>query len=250
MASLEGRVILITGAGSGLGQAEADIMSARGADIIVHDRDADGAARTAEMVRANGRAAHLFINDILDLDGFRAGVKEAEAALGPIDGLVNNAGISGERLAIEDIDEAKFDRMLDINIKGAFFATQAVVGGMKARKWGRIVNTSSIFGLAGNRNASHYAAAKAGLLGLIKSWARELGPWNITVNAIAPGTILTPMTDRPDNEPIRAARLPSIPLGRDGVPNDIAWPVAWLMSDEAAYITGQVLSPNGGLTIT
>ncbi|MEE8334348.1 MAG: SDR family NAD(P)-dependent oxidoreductase [Alphaproteobacteria bacterium] len=250
MASLEGRVVLVTGAGSGLGQAEADIMSARGADIIVHDRDAEGAEQTAEMVRANGRVAHLFINDILDLDGFRAGVKAAEAALGHIDGLVNNAGISGERLAIEDIDEAHFDRMLDINIKGAFFATQAVIGGMKERKWGRIVNTSSIFGLAGNRNASHYSAAKAGLLGLTKGWAREFGAWNITVNAIAPGTILTPMTDRPENLPIREARLPSIPLGRDGVPNDIAWPVAWLMSDEAAYITGQVLSPNGGLTIT
>lgn len=250
MASLEGRVVLITGAGSGLGQAEAEVMSARGADIVVHDVNADGAERTAAMVRANGRKAHVIINDIRDLDSLRDGVGAAVRALGPIDGLVNNAGVSGERLAFEQIDEARFDRMLDINIKGAFFATQAVIGGMKQRKWGRIVNTSSIFGLAGHENASHYAAAKAGLLGLTKSWAREFGAWNITVNAIAPGTILTPMTDRPENVAIRAERTKRIPLGRDGVPNDIAWPVAWLMSDEAAYLTGQVLSPNGGLTIT
>jgi len=250
MASLEGRVVMITGAGSGLGQAEADIMSSRGADIVVHDMNPDGVEATCALVRAHGRRAHPLVNDIRDLDGLRDGIRAAEATLGPIDGLVNNAGVSGQRLAFEEIDEATFDRMLDINIKGAFFATQAVIGGMKARKWGRIVNTSSIFGLAGHRNASHYSAAKAGLLGLTKSWAREFGAWNITVNAIAPGTILTPMTDRPENVAIREARLPTIPLGRDGVPNDIAWPVAWLMSDEASYVTGQVLSPNGGLTIT
>jgi len=250
MASLEGRIVMITGAGSGIGQATADIMSARGADIVVHDRNPDGVERTVEIVRANGRTAHPFVNDICDLDGLRDGIKAAESALGPIDGLVNNAGISGDRLDFLDIDEARFDLMFDINIKGTFFATQAVIGGMIARNWGRIINISSIYGMVGFRYASHYAAAKAGMLGLTKTWAREFGAWNITVNAIAPGTILTPMTDRPENAAIREARLPTIPLGRDGTPNDIAWPAAWLMSDEAAYITGQVLSPNGGLTIT
>jgi 3-oxoacyl-[acyl-carrier protein] reductase len=249
MTTLEGRVALITGAGGGLGGSHAELMSSRGADIIVHDVNRDAAEKTAEIVRANGQKALVIANDIRDTEALRTDIAAAEAEFGHIDILVNNAGVSGERLPMEDIDEDVFTRLFDIHVKGGFFAARAVVGGMKSRGYGRIVNTSSVFGMAGHTSASHYGGAKAALLGFTKSWAREFGPFNITVNAVAPGFVPTPMTTRPGQENILKERMKSIPLGRSGTPRDISFAVAWLASDEASYVTGQVISPNGGWTI-
>ena len=150
MASMEGRVALITGAGGGLGGAHAALMSARGADVIVHDVNRAAAEATAETVRKNGRNALVIENDIRDVAGLTEAIAGAEAELGHIDILVNNAGVSGERLPIEDIDEAVYERLFDIHVRGSFFATHAVIGGMKARRYGRIVNTSSVFAMTGN----------------------------------------------------------------------------------------------------
>lgn len=249
MTTLEGRVALITGAGGGLGGSHAELMSSRGADIIIHDQDRDAAEKTADAVRANGRTAHVIANDIRDTKALAADIAAAEAEFGHIDILVNNAGVSGDRLAMEDIDEEIFTRLFDIHVKGGFFAARCVVGGMKSRGYGRIVNTSSVFGMTGSANASHYAGAKAALLGFTKAWAREFGPFNITVNAVAPGFVPTPMTTRPGQENLLAERMKSIPLGRSGTPRDISFAVAWLASDEASYVTGQVISPNGGWAI-
>ena len=251
MASLAGRCALITGAGSGMGRSHALLMAERGADVIVHDANADGANETADGVRGLGRKAHVVVRDIRETAAWRDDIAAAEAALAPIDVLVNNAGVSGRGLAFEDINEPTFDTLMAVHVKGTFFTSQAVAEGMKARRRGRIVNISSTYGVAGAAQASHYAGAKAALLGFTKTWARELAPFGITVNAVAPGFILTPMTARVLETPGRLERRISvIPLGRHGEAMDVSYAVAWLASDEAAFVTGQVLSPNGGEYIT
>ncbi len=249
MASLEGKTALITGSGRGIGRSHAEVMSERGADIIVHDINAENARETAERVRANGRKAHVMENDICDLPAFRRLLGEAEDAMGGIDILINNAGISGERLPFEDIDEAKFTLIFETHVRGTFFAMQAVLPGMKQRRYGRVVNTASIYGLVGTDTASHYSGAKGAILALTKAWAKEFAPFNIKVNAVAPGFIETDMT-RAGREPeYLAARARTIPLQRNGTTMDIAYAAAWLASDEADYVTGQVISPNGGCVI-
>ncbi len=250
MATLfDGRVALITGSGGGMGRSHAVLMAERGADIIVHDIKEDGANETAEMVRKAGRTAHVMIADSRDLPDFKAKIAEAEKACGHIDILVNNAGVSGNKLPIEDVDEAAYDAMFDIGVKGAFFATQAVVPGMKARQWGRIVMISSIYAMGGSSFASHYAAAKGAMSGYTKAWARELAAWKITVNAVAPGFVLTGMTQASNTPEMIEARGKGMPLGRLTEPQDISYAVAWLASDEAEVVTGQVISPNSGETI-
>lgn len=244
--SLEGRVALITGAGSGIGRSHAVLMAERGADLIVNDVSGDGLEETVARVAGYGGRIETIIHDVSDVDGMRDRIRTAEAAMGKIDILVNNAGVSGQRLAFEDIDETTYDRMIDINIKGGFFAAQAVVPGMKARLYGKIINTSSMYALGGNDVACHYSAAKSALSGLTNSWARELAPWNIMVNAVAPGFVLTGMTSAGRDAAGIAAREERIPLGRMSGEFDIAYTVAFLASGEADFITGQVISPNGG----
>lgn len=252
MAGISGRTALVTGAANpgGMGRSHVLLLASRGADIIAADIDRTGAKATAAAARALGVKAHALAADIRDLPAFRSALAAAVAEVGPVDILVNNAGVGGERLGFEEIGETAFDRMFEVNVRGGFFVTQAVVPEMKARRWGRIVNISSQFGIAGSSNASHYAGAKAALLGFTKTWARELAPFGITVNAVAPGYIDTPMTARTVADPARlAARLTSIPAGRKGEPIDVSHAVAWLASDEAGFVTGQVISPNGGETI-
>lgn len=244
--SLEGKVALITGAGSGIGRAHAILMAERGADVIINDVTADGLQETAATAELSGGRIEMMLYDVSEVSGMVRRIQAAEQKFGRIDILVNNAGVSGQRLPFEDVDEAAYDRMVDINLKGAFFATQAVVPGMKERRYGKIINTSSMYALGGNDVAAHYSAAKSAISGLTNSLARELAAWNIMVNAVAPGFVLTGMTSAGRDAAAIAARTERIPLGRMANPVDIAQTVAFLASDEADFITGQIISPNGG----
>jgi 3-oxoacyl-[acyl-carrier protein] reductase len=188
----------------------------------------------------------LMLYDVSEVSGMTRRIQAAEQKFGKIDILVNNAGVSGQRLDFGNIDEETYDRMVDINLKGSFFAAQAVVPGMKDRRYGKIINTSSMYALGGNSVAAHYSAAKSAISGLTHSLARELAEWNIMVNAVAPGFVLTGMTSAGRDEAAIVARTERIPLGRMAEPMDIAQTVAFLASDEADFITGQVISPNGG----
>ena len=244
--SLEGRVALITGAGSGIGRSHAVLMAQRGADVILNDVNAEGLQETAALAGKSGNRIELLLHDVSEVQGMTRGIQVAEASLGRIDILVNNAGVSGQRLAFDDIDEATYDRMVDINLKGSFFAIQAVLPGMKDRRYGKIINTSSMYALGGNTVAAHYSAAKSALSRLTNSLARELAPWNIMVNAVAPGFVLTGMTSPGRDEAGLARRIEQVPLKRMAGEFDIAYTVAFLASEEADFITGQVISPNGG----
>lgn len=229
-----------------MGRSHALLMAERGADIIVHDIKYDGAAETAEMVRSKGRKAEVIVRDIRDVAAFQHDVQRAIETFSGLDILVNNTGVGGKRRSIEEIDEAIYDEMFDIHVKGAFFATQAVLPAMKTKNSGRIINISSIYAMGGNKNASHYAAAKAALSCFTKSWARELAPFNIKVNAVAPGFVLTDLTMASNPMDKIREREKTMPLGRFVEPLEISYAVAWLASGETEMITGQVISPNSG----
>ena len=243
----DGKVALITGSGRGMGLVDALLMAQRGASIVIQDIDADLAADATEKVRATGAKVHTIVCDIADVATTQAKIREAEAHFGRMDILVNNAGI-GLGGDLEDVTEADFDLSTAVHFKGSFFATQAVVPGMKARKCGAIVNISSIWGMTGYHSASIYCGAKAGLLGLTKAWAKELAPWNIRVNAVAPGCVLTEMTIHKGQQYIDD-RAKLIPLGRWAQPEEMCEAVVYLASDRASFVTGQCISPNGGDTI-
>ena len=243
--SLEGKRALITGVGGGMGQSHAVLMAERGADIVIHDIKADGAEETAEMVRSVGCDASVLVVDIRDVSAFTAAVCDA----GPVDILVNNAGVGGARRAIEDINEDVYNQMFEVHVRGTFFATQAVLPSMKKNKDGRIINISSIYAMGGSQLASHYAASKSAISGFTKSWARELAPWRIKVNAVAPGFIVTGMTEGSNPPEKIAEREKLMPLGEFCKPIDISYAVAWLASAETELISGQVISPNAGEVI-
>ncbi len=250
MAGFEGRTALVTGAGDGMGRSHALLLAERGANVIVQDINADGAAATAEKIVALGRKAQTIVCDISKPDEFRAGHDQAVRDLAPVDILVNNAGVSGRALLFEDVTEEIFDRMFSVHVKGSFFAAQTIMPGMRERGWGRVINISSTYGIAGAKNASHYSGAKAALLGFTKTWARELAPHGVTVNAVAPGFIKTNMTMSRRTDADLPPRIAPILIGRAGEPLDITYAVVWFASDEASFVTGQVLSPNGGEYIT
>ncbi len=247
---LDGRVALITGAGRGLGRSHALLMAERGADIIVNDINGDNAEATAELVRKRDRRATVIAADVTDVTGFAERIAAAEAEHGRIDILVNNAGIQGNALAIEDIDEATYDAMTGVKMKASFFAARAVVPGMKTRRHGKIVNISSSFAMGGSTSMSHYTGAAAGMLGFTKAWARELAPWKICVNAVAPSLVITDLTINSMGWDLIRAVESRIPLcGRTATPEEISYAVAWLASPEMDFMTGQVVAPNGGMPI-
>lgn len=246
--SLEGRVAWITGSGRGMGSAHAKLMAERGADIVVHDVLEDEAKETAEAIQAMGRNVLLSNADIRDAAAMRDLVKEAEAKLGPVDILVNNAGI-GEHAEIEEITGEKYQRMFDIHVRGSFFCGQAVIPGMKERNYGRIINISSIWGMNGHHTASHYCAAKTAVLGLTKAWAKELAPWNILVNAVCPGGVLTEMPIRVQGMEKIREKEKKVPIGRWAAPEEISYAVVYFAAPTGDFVTGQAISPNGGETI-
>ena len=244
------RIILITGAGSGMGRSHAELFAQRGGAMIVHDVNEEGVSGTIAAIEAEGGKACPMVADIRDLPAFRAALAQAVAAIGDVEILVNNAGVSGDRKLIEEIDEEQWDAFMAVHVRGTFFATQAVLPAMKAKGYGRIVNISSQWGVAGSPNASQYAGAKAALIGYTKGWAKELAPFGITVNAVAPGFILTPMTFGKSGDPERLKkRVSVIPIGRNGEAIDISYAVCWLASDEAGFVTGHVLNSSGGEVI-
>ena len=242
---LTGKVALITGSGEGMGRAHARLMAERGAAIVVADMNATTANETAEMVRALGRSAHVEIVDMGDVAQVQRMVERSIEALGRIDILVNNAGI-GQRVETSEVSVADFDRMFSVHVRGAFFAVQAVVPGMKQARSGKIINISSIWGMTGAPIAPHYCGAKAALLGMTKAWAKEFAPWNIHVNAVAPGGVLSGGPLRYETPEQLKAKQEKVLLRRYADPVEISYAVAFLASSEADFVTGQVISPNGG----
>jgi NAD(P)-dependent dehydrogenase (short-subunit alcohol dehydrogenase family) len=233
---MKGRVALVTGGASGIGAATARLLAERGADVAV--TDLASSADFFSLKADNRRVPEI-----------REAVSLVEKKFGRIDVLVNNAGTSGRSLPIEGVDEAEFDDLMATHVKGAFFYTQAVIGGMKARSFGRIINISSLFALVGSPDMSHYSGAKAALHGLTRSWARELAPWRITANLVAPGLTDTPLTRRTVGLEELNRRAAGYPLGRLPGIDEQAYAAAWLASDEAAMVTAQTISPNGGIAI-
>ena len=248
MGTLDNKVALITGSGDGMGRSHALLMAERGADIAVCDIDGDKACETAELVRERGRRASVHVVDMADTDAVMAMAADAAKELGRIDILVNNAGF-GQRATVDEISEDDFDRMFNVHVRGSFFCTQAVVPGMKEARYGKIINISSIWGMTGAPVASHYCSAKSALLGFAKAWAKELAPWNIHVNAVAPGGVRSGGPVKLDNLEVLRAKEEKVPLKRYCEPIEMSYAVAFLASPEADFVTGQVLSPNGGETI-
>ena len=245
--SFEGKVALITGSGRGMGFTDAELMAAEGAAIVIQDIEAALVEEASEKLRATGADVYSIVSDVADISTTQAKIREAEKHFGRIDVLVNNAGVGGGGL-MEDASEEVFDRLFDIHVKGSFFAAQAVIPGMKARGTGSIVNISSIWGMTGNPSNSEYCGAKAALLGLTKAWAKELAPWGVRVNAVAPGAVLTEMTLVKGQAYIDESAK-QIPIGRWAQPEEMCEAVVFLASERASFITGQCISPNGGDTI-
>ena len=241
---LSGRVALVTGGSKGIGLSIAQALYAAGAKVAVLGRDAARAEQAAVTLGERACAVHA---DVADPAQVEQAVEQAEARLGPIDILVNNAGLTKDGLLVR-MSDADWDTVLDANLKGAFHVTKAVTRGMMKRRWGRIINITSVVGLTGNAGQANYAASKAGLIGLTKAVAKELASRNVLVNAVAPGFIDTDMT-RALTEAQRTALLANIPLGRLGQGADIAGAVLFLASDLAGYISGQVLVVDGGMVM-
>jgi 3-oxoacyl-[acyl-carrier protein] reductase len=245
---LENKVALVTGSARGIGRAIAEKMAHRGASVVIADLRAELAAATAQEIATNtGQRSLAVAVDVVNTESVKAMVERVLAEFGRIDILVNNAGITRDNLIMR-MEEADWDLVLNINLKGAFNCSKAVVRTMMKQRSGRIVNIASVSGLAGQAGQANYSASKAGLIGMTKALARELGSRQITVNAVAPGFIPTDLTKDLPNE-LKEASMKMIPLGRWGSTEDIAAAVAFLASDEASYITGHVLSVDGGMVM-
>jgi 3-oxoacyl-[acyl-carrier protein] reductase len=239
------RVALVTGASRGIGEAIARRLAAEGATVVAAARTADALEKVVAGIAEAGGQAQALTLDLADPASVENGVKTVLASHGRIDVLVNNAGITEDNLLIR-MPKDSWDRVLATNLTGAFLLTQAAVKAMLRKRYGRIVNITSVVGLMGNAGQANYAASKAGLIGLTRSVARELASRNITCNAVAPGFIATAMSEKM-TDAARESLSGQIPLGRLGTPDDVAAAVAFLASEDAAYVTGAVLNVSGGL---
>jgi 3-oxoacyl-[acyl-carrier protein] reductase len=245
MFRLDGKIALVTGASQGIGEAIAKRLAAQGATVVCAARTLSKLQAVADAITAEGGKADVLAADLSDGASVRAAVATTVERHGAIHILVNNAGITRDKLLIQ-MKEEDWDAVIDTNLKGAWTAIQAATKPMMKQRWGRIINIASVVGQMGNAGQANYVAAKAGLIGLTKSVARELASRNVTANAVTPGYIETAMTAGLPDE-VKAEFTKQIPLGRMGSGDDIAAAVAFLASDEAGYITGQVLSVNGGM---
>lgn len=239
------KVAFITGAADGIGKRIAEKFSELGANTFLMDIKSSIELLANELSLNNNTKSFSYIGDVSNESDCIDAVKKAIDTLGKIDILVNNAGITRDNLALRMSSE-DFSRVIDINLKGPFYLSKHIFTYMSKQRWGRIINISSIVGLTGQAGQSNYASSKAGLIGLTKSLAREFSKRNITVNAVAPGFIKTSMTEKLD-ERIKQELIKQIPLERFGTPDDVADVVIFLASENASYITGQVISVNGGL---
>jgi 3-oxoacyl-[acyl-carrier protein] reductase len=244
MFDLTGKVALVTGASGGIGGHIAKALHGQGATVVLSGTRAD----VLEALKSElGSRAHVVVCNLADPASVEALPKAAEAAAGPIDILVNNAGITRDNLFMRMKDE-EWDQVIAVNLTAAFRLSRAVVRGMMKKRWGRIISITSVVGAIGNPGQANYAAAKAGLTGMTKSLAAEVASRNITVNCVAPGFVVTPMTEALTDDQ-KKGLLARVPMGRIGAPEEIAAAVVYLASNEAGYVTGQTLHANGGMAM-
>ena len=242
---LEGRVAFVTGAAQGIGRAIALALAEDGADLALGDLNLEKLEATAREVEGLGKKALALHLDVSSSDSVQAAVAKTLETWGKIDILVNNAGITKDNLVLR-MKPQDWDAVLGVNLNGAFHCIRTVLPGMVKQRYGRIVNIASVVAQSGNPGQANYIASKAGVIGLTKAVASEVGSRNITVNAVAPGFIATAMTEKLP-EAVRERMLTLIPVGRMGTDRDVARGVRFLVSEEAGYITGHVLNINGGM---
>ena len=245
MAGVEGRVALVTGASQGIGRACAIELARAGAKVALCARKVERLQEVAKEIAANGGEAEAIKMDVANEEEIKASVKAAMGRFGKVDILVNNAGITRDQLVMR-MKRSDWDDVINTNLTGPFLLIQAVIASMLKQRWGRIINITSIFGQIGQAGQANYASSKAGLIGLTMAVAREVASRNITVNAVAPGWIETAMTSLLSDE-LKETMRKSVPLGRTGTDLDVAEAVKFLASEEAGYITGEVLKVNGGI---
>jgi 3-oxoacyl-[acyl-carrier protein] reductase len=245
MFSLKDKIALVTGASQGIGRETALALAAAGAKVAVAARNEEKLASLVNEVSAAGGEAFAVKMDVADPEQIKAGFKQVLEKFGRLDILVNNAAVTRDGLALR-MKKDDWDTVLQTNLTGAHLCIQQALSTMMRARSGRIINISSVVAQSGNPGQANYVAAKAGLIGLTKAIAVEIASRNITVNAVAPGFIETPMTDVLPAE-VKQALMPRIPLGRMGAPRDVAVAIVFLASDEAGYITGHVLNVNGGM---
>jgi 2-hydroxycyclohexanecarboxyl-CoA dehydrogenase len=240
------KVALVTGAAAGIGAAISRRLARDGIAIGVLDILIDGATKVANEIAAAGGKALPLQASITDREQVKAAVTKLRAAFGPVSILVNNAGITGF-VAFEELTDAQWDRMMEVNVKGTFIVTQVVLPDMRTAGWGRIVNISSSSAQSGSPLMAHYSASKGAIIALTKTLARELGPLGITCNNIPPRFVMnTIMSENSVTDSHRQAMIDAGPIRRQGEPEDIAGACAWLVSDEAGYVSGQTIGVNGG----
>lgn len=247
MFRLDGRVAIITGGGRGIGEVFCQKFAEVGASVVVADFVEENARKVAQELEQAGHKAIAVALDVRKRDQNEAMVHKALDAFGRLDILLNNAGITRDALLMR-MTEEQWEAVIQTNLTGVFLATQAAIKPMVKARFGRVISISSVVGLTGNAGQANYASAKAGVIALTKTLAKELASRNITANAIAPGFIETPMTEALP-ESVKEAFLNNIPLKRAGKPIDVAYAAVFLASDEASYITGQVLNVDGGLVM-
>ena len=247
MFKLSKKVAVVTGASRGIGRSMAETYARAGAHVICVSRNEDTLNVVADGIKSNGGSASVTAINVSNLEEFQNLIKDTTDKYGSVDILVNNAGITRDALIMR-MSEEDWDTVIDVNLKGAFNGIKAVTRTMMKQRFGRIINISSVVGLTGNAGQVNYAASKAGLIGLTKATAKEIGSRGITVNCIAPGYIATDMTGQMDDK-AKDLLISQIPLGRIGSPDDIAATAQFLASDEAGYITGQTFTVDGGMVM-